>query len=288
MAPKKRKQNPSGGAEPGREAEDGGAETPDLTEDAAVPAKASPVKKMREGDGGIGGTESLAEAVKQTRARTAPSVAEFKYNKKRVRLLSQESELKEGGLGILYWMSRDQRVQDNWALLYAQRLALKQKLPLHVCFCLVPKFLDATIRHFGFMLKGLKEVAEECQELDIPFHLLSGIAKDVLPSFVTKHSIGGVVTDFAPLRVPMQWVQDVRERLPPDVPFVQVDAHNIVPCWVASDKQEYAARTIRRKIHDRLAEFLTEFPPVIRHPFPSAFQSEATLEFVANFVEFPF
>lgn len=46
-------------------------------------------------------------------------------------------------------------ISDNWAMLYAQRLALKMKLPLHVCFCLVPKFLDATIRHFGFMLKGL-------------------------------------------------------------------------------------------------------------------------------------
>ena len=46
---------------------------------------------------------------------------------------------------------------DNWAFLYSQRLALKLKLPLHVCFCLVPKFLEATIRHYGFMLKGSKE-----------------------------------------------------------------------------------------------------------------------------------
>lgn len=49
---------------------------------------------------------------------------------------------------------------DNWAFLYAQRLALKQELPLHICFCLVPKFLDATIRHYGFMLRGLQEVAK--------------------------------------------------------------------------------------------------------------------------------
>ena len=39
-------------------------------------------------------------------------------------------------------------------MLYAQRLALKFKIPLHICFCLVPKFLDATIRHYDFMLKG--------------------------------------------------------------------------------------------------------------------------------------
>ena len=49
----------------------------------------------------------------------------------------------------------------------------------------------------------------------------------------------------------------------------QVDAHNVVPCWVASDKQEYGARTIRRKITDRLPEYLTEFPAVVRHPHPA-------------------
>uniref|UniRef100_A0A8D0H4N7 Deoxyribodipyrimidine photo-lyase n=1 Tax=Sphenodon punctatus TaxID=8508 RepID=A0A8D0H4N7_SPHPU len=217
---------------------------------------------------------SLEEAARQARLRAAPSVQEFKYNKKRVRLISQGAELKEGEQGIVYWMSRDQRVQDNWAFLYAQRLALKQSLPLHVCFCLVPKFLEATIRHFGFMLKGLEEVAQECRELDIPFHLLIGFAKDVLPDFVAQHGVGGMVTDFAPLRIPTQWVQEVKERLPPDVPFAQVDAHNIVPCWVASDKQEYGARTIRRKIHDRLSEFLTEFPPIIKHPSPATFQAE--------------
>ncbi|NXB86167.1 PHR lyase, partial [Vidua chalybeata] len=155
---------------------------------------------------------------------------------------------------------------DNWAFLYAQRLALKQELPLHVCFCLVPKFLDATIRHYRFMLRGLQEVAEECAELHIPFHLLLGYAKDVLPTFVAEHGVGGLVTDFSPLRLPRQWVEDVRERLPEDVPFAQVDAHNIVPCWVASPKQEYSARTIRGKIHAQLPEFLTEFPPVVRHP----------------------
>jgi deoxyribodipyrimidine photo-lyase len=46
-----------------------------------------------------------------------------------------------------------------------------------------------------------------------------------------------------------------------------VDAHNIVPCWEASPKQEYAARTIRNKIHNHMPEFFTEFPPVIPHPF---------------------
>ncbi|VDP25136.1 unnamed protein product [Echinostoma caproni] len=50
-------------------------------------------------------------------------------------------------------------------------------------------------------------------------------------------------------------------------PRERVDAHNVVPVWYASDKLEYAARTIRRKLHDRWNELMTEFPPVVTHPF---------------------
>ncbi|XP_044525951.1 deoxyribodipyrimidine photo-lyase [Gracilinanus agilis] len=221
-----------------------------------------------------GGAEGLHEVVKQSRLQTASSVLEFRFNKQRVRLLSQDCHLQDHSQAFVYWMSRDQRVQDNWAFLYAQRLALKQKLPLHVCFCLAPCFLGATIRHYDFMLRGLEEVAEECEKLHIPFHLLLGLPKDVLPAFVQAHGIGGIVTDFSPLLHHTQWVKDVQDGLPKQVPFVQVDAHNIVPCWIASDKQEYGARTIRHKIHDRLPHFLTEFPPIICHPYPSNIQAE--------------
>lgn len=41
------------------------------------------------------------------------------------------------------------------------------------------------------------------------------------------------------------------------IPMHQVDAHNVVPVWVASDKKETAARTIRKKIHSKLPIFLT-------------------------------
>ena len=43
-------------------------------------------------------------------------------------------------------------------MIYAQKLAKKAKVPLYVCLCLVPTFLGATMRHYGFMLKGLQEV----------------------------------------------------------------------------------------------------------------------------------
>jgi deoxyribodipyrimidine photo-lyase len=185
-------------------------------------------------------------------------------HRERVRLVNSVQAM-PGGSCVVYWMSRDQRVHDNWALLEASRLARASGAVLRVVFCLVPRFLDATIRHFGFMCRGLKEVEKDCIALQIPFHLLRGTANDVLPQFVREQRASAVVTDMSPLRVPRRWVADVGASLAkanPPLPLYQVDAHNIVPLWSASDKQEYAARTMRPKIEALLPKFFTEFPEV--------------------------
>jgi len=177
--------------------------------------------------------------------------------------------LKEGGSGtgpVVYWMSRDQRVADNWALLFAQELALERKVPLVVVFCLVPAFLEATIRHYGFMLKGLREVETRLGELSIPFFLVSGEPGREVPRFVREHEVCFLVTDFDPLRVKGEWKGRVAAGV--DLPIYEVDGRNIVPCWIASGKQEFGAYTLRPKIRRALPDFLTEFPTLRRHPIP--------------------
>jgi deoxyribodipyrimidine photo-lyase len=65
-------------------------------------------------------------------------------------------------------------------------------------------------------------VHQECQQLGITFHLLIGKAAENIPEFVEDNGIGGVITDFSPLRVPMDWVNEVKNKLPKDIPFCQV------------------------------------------------------------------
>jgi deoxyribodipyrimidine photo-lyase len=166
---------------------------------------------------------------------------------------------------IAYWMSRDQRAEDNWALLHAQQLALTRKEPLLVVFCLVPIFLGATMRQYGFMLAGLREVQGALREKHIPFHLVSGSPEKMIPRFVSEHRPGILVTDFDPLRVKRRWKEAVAGKI--HIPFHEVDAHNIVPCWIASPKAEFAARTFRPKLRRGLPEFLEEFPKLKQHPF---------------------
>jgi deoxyribodipyrimidine photo-lyase len=124
---------------------------------------------------------------------------------------------------VVYWMSRDQRAEDNWAALYARGLARHLGVPLVVVFSLVPRFLEATIRHFGFMLRGLAETAEALQAKRVPFHLLRGYATETVPAFVRAHNVLGVVCDMSPLRGPLEWVSSVGAKLDAlHVPLVQV------------------------------------------------------------------
>ena len=85
---------------------------------------------------------------------------------------------------VVYWMSRDQRSEDNWSLIFAQEEALERKSPLAVIFCLLPKFLEATIRQYGFMLKGLQEVEARLHEKNIPFYILTGQPDKEIPLYV--------------------------------------------------------------------------------------------------------
>jgi len=161
-------------------------------------------------------------------------------------------------------MSRDQRVRDNWALLYAQERARRQGAPLAVAFCLAPVFLGATLRQYDFMLRGLEEVERDLALKNIAFFLLAGAPGQVLPAFLRKHGARFLVTDFDPLKIKRRWRMTVGRSI--DIPFHEVDSHNIVPCRVASQKQEYGAYTLRPKLQRLLPSYLTPFPRMARHP----------------------
>lgn len=178
-------------------------------------------------------------------------------NTKRIRNLNKLN--KEAG-HVVYWMSRDQRLNDNWALLFALQKAKELNSSVSVVFCLMPKFLDATWRQYDFMIKGLQEVEKNLETKNIPFFMLYGNPDVEIPTFIEKNNIGILVTDFSPLKISQNFKTKISKKI--KIPFYEVDAHNIVPCWFASNKQEYSARTFRPKINKLLTEFLTDFPKI--------------------------
>jgi deoxyribodipyrimidine photo-lyase len=182
-------------------------------------------------------------------------------NPQRVRILKEGRE--QAG-PVVYWMSRDQRVGDNWALSFAQTLALRREAPLVVVFALAPRFLEATIRQYRFMLSGLQEVERSLAELNIPLLLIPGSPPRVIPELVEQYQVGTLVTDFDPLRIKRAWTEAVLTRI--TCSCFEVDAHNLVPCWLASPKQEHAAYTLRPKLNRALASFIEDYPRMRAHP----------------------
>ncbi len=166
---------------------------------------------------------------------------------------------------VAYWMSRDQRAYDNWALLYAQQKAIEAGKPFVVLFCLVPSFLQAQSGHYSFMCSGLQKLRDTLKLFNIPFVILNGRPDEAIPEFIAKNKISLLVTDFDPLKIKMNWKEKVSRKIA--IPFHEVDAHNIVPCRVASSKQEYGAYTIRPKINRLLDDYLVELPKPAFHKY---------------------
>jgi deoxyribodipyrimidine photo-lyase len=174
---------------------------------------------------------------------------------------------------VAYWMNRDQRVRDNWALLHAQQIALETRMPLVVVHCL-PEESSVPFRQHGFSIKNLMRVQSDLEKPNIPFAACSGSEINNIQHIVKRYNIGSIVVDFSPLRKQREILSKLVKSL--RINIIEVDAHNIVPCWVASGKQEYTAGTLRPKIHRVLDQYLTDFPRLSPHPFSMDVRVEAS------------
>lgn len=166
----------------------------------------------------------------------------------------------EGDGPVIYWMSRDQRVEDNWALTRAHQKAVEHGSPLVVAFCLTDEVPGASKRHLLFMLEGLRREARRLLDCGIQFHFLTGSPGRKVAELAAVLGAGLVVADYGPLRQSVAWRKEAGERL--TCRMETVDAHNIVPACFVTDKREYAAYTIRPKLNALLGTFLVPAPPV--------------------------
>lgn len=112
------------------------------------------------------------------------------------------------------------------------------------------------------MLDGLESVERDLASKAIGFRLLDGDPASEVGRFAGSLAAGAVVCDFDPLRLKRRWKAALSRNL--DTALYEVDAHNIVPARVASNKREYAAFTFRPRINGALPEYLRPLRPVAK------------------------
>jgi len=155
---------------------------------------------------------------------------------------------------ILYWMQASQRTNYNHALEYSIYLANKYDKPLIVFFGLWDKYPEANLRHYYFMLEGLKEVKRNLENRGIKF-----IIKKISPEegvIDLSKDCCLIVADRGYLKIQRYWREKIAKKV--RCPLIQVESDIVVPVEFSSNKEEYAASTFRPKINKKINYFLNQ------------------------------
>jgi deoxyribodipyrimidine photo-lyase len=156
------------------------------------------------------------------------------------------------GRYVLYWMQASQRAECNHALEYSIERANELGLPLLVYFGIADGFPEANLRHYAFMLEGLLETREGLRRRGIK--LVARIEDPASGAAALAARAALLVTDRGYLRIQKKWRAGAA-RLSP-CSMMEVESDVVVPVETVSDKEEYAAATLRPKIHRQLEKYL--------------------------------
>lgn len=175
-----------------------------------------------------------------------------KVDERRVRNLNN-LEINNGD--VVYMPTRELRLEDNWAVVFGQELAKKYNRKFKIVIILSE--IIYSNRQQGFLLDGIEKFKQNCSKNSVEIEVISEFPLN----------IGALIVDFNPISHkhphPLPLSPQGRGELhaqPLSYPVFEVDSHNIIPASYISDKQEYSAATLRRKVYANISGFLTEFP----------------------------
>ncbi len=175
---------------------------------------------------------------------------------------------------VLYWMQQSQRAGSNPALEYAVDRANAMNLPVLVAFALTG-YPEAPARAYAFLAQGLVDVREALEARGIGFVARYGAWDPVITGLAGGAAL--VVCDRGYLRIQREWREGLAAAL--DVEVVQIEVDVVVPVETASPKHEFAARTLRPKLHRLWDEYLVPHAPVrVRRAMKQAPAGDVDLE----------
>jgi len=155
---------------------------------------------------------------------------------------------------VLYWMQSSQRTEYNLALTFAILKANKLNKPIIAFFGITPTYPKANLRHFQFMLEGLREVNNSLEEIGIKAIVLKKSPEKGIVNLAKDSCL--IVADKGYLKIIKQWHKFAAARV--ECPLIQVEDNVVVPVEEVSGKEEYSAATIRPKIMKKRQIYLTK------------------------------
>ncbi len=158
---------------------------------------------------------------------------------------------------VLYWMQAAKRTNYNHALEYAIDKANELDLPLIAYFGIDENFPGGNLRHFTFMLEGLKEVDKNLKRRGIELVVIKATPPDGAAKLAENAAL--TVTDKGYLKINKTWNNRLAQKI--SCPLHVVETETIIPVEVLSSKEEYAAHTIRKKVYKNIDDYLKPLEP---------------------------
>ncbi|GEP11523.1 deoxyribodipyrimidine photo-lyase [Methylobacterium gnaphalii] len=164
-------------------------------------------------------------------------------------------EPREGGSYVLYLLQQANRADFNPALEFAIEEANRLRCPVVVCFGLLDGesgFPEANARHYAFLLQGLADCRQRLAARGIGFVMRKASPARIAIDLARDAKL--LVLDRGYLAIQKRWYGEIVDGV--ETRIVQVEGDVVVPVETASTKHEFAARTLRPKLHRLWDEYL--------------------------------
>lgn len=146
---------------------------------------------------------------------------------------------------IIYFCERELRVKDNFALQFALQKSRELNLPLKIIH---PKINYKYQPKQKFINSQIVQAERHFKQIGLDFEIIEKSLVEIIKTLEPAL----LILDFNPI-LKRNYLKNA------DFKIYEVDGHNIIPARFISDKQEYSAVTMRRKIYYNILPFLTEF-----------------------------
>jgi len=187
----------------------------------------------------------MSRIVKNTMLEYIPTVLKTEININPNRIFELNSQVISNG-DILYLCDRELRAKDNFALDFAIKKSNELNKQLKIIY---PKINYEYKPKQYFINKQIQQLRRDFIKRGVDFEIINSTN---IINYIKKINPAILIIDFNPL-VDRNYLFNFNCKI------YEIDGHNIIPAKFISNKQEYNAMILRRKIYYNIFQFLTEY-----------------------------
>ncbi len=187
----------------------------------------------------------MPRIIKNTLLKYTPINIEIEKDINTKRITKLNSKQTKGSY-IVYICEREIRAKDNFALQFAMKKSIELNLPLKIIH---PKINYEYKMKQNFINSQILQAQKTFIEQNLDFEIID---YKTINHIIQKLKPEIVIIDFYPI-LKRNYLKNISCKI------YEIDGHNIIPTRFVSNKQEYSAATLRRKIYYEIYSFLTEF-----------------------------